>query len=133
MKNSRQINNRKELKGFRKQLRNNGTAAEATLWTQLKGRQMEGRKFRRQFSVENYILDFYCTSEKLAIELDGNYHFTPAGFEYDEIRTKFLNTKGIKVIRFENSEVFDALESVLEIIKSNFTTSGPLLKQEVSS
>ncbi|MGK7390705.1 MAG: endonuclease domain-containing protein [Candidatus Cyclobacteriaceae bacterium M2_1C_046] len=122
MKNSRQVNNRKELKGFRKQLRNNGTAAEATLWTHLKGRQLQGRKFRRQFSVENYILDFYCPSENLAIELDGYYHFTSAGFEYDEIRTKFLNTKGIKVIRFENSEVFDALESVLEIIKSNFTT-----------
>ncbi|MGK7390707.1 MAG: DUF559 domain-containing protein [Candidatus Cyclobacteriaceae bacterium M2_1C_046] len=46
MKNSRQVNNRKELKGFRKELRNNGTAAEATLWTHLKGRQLEGRKFR---------------------------------------------------------------------------------------
>ena len=125
MKYPRQVNNKPLLKEFRKQLRTNGTAAEATLWIQLKNRQLEGRKFRRQFSVDNYILDFYCPAEKLAIELDGHYHFTTEGFEYDEIRTKFLNEKGIKVIRFENSEVFDELESVLEVIKSNFTTHAP--------
>lgn len=64
MKNSRQVNNRKELLKFRKQLRNHGTPAEATLWNSLNGRQVEGRKFRRQFSVENYILDFYCPSAR---------------------------------------------------------------------
>lgn len=125
MENPRQVNNKPQLKEFRKQLRNYGTAAEATLWKSLKTRQLEGRKFRRQFSVENYILDFYCPSEKLAIELDGYDHFTAAGFEKDEIRTKFLNTEGIKVIRFENIEVFDALENVLENIKSNFTNPNP--------
>ncbi|WP_255518216.1 endonuclease domain-containing protein [Fulvivirga sp. M361] len=63
--------NKPELKKFRKELRNNGTSAEATLWTMLKNKQLEGRKFRRQYSVGYYILDFYCTSERLAIELDG--------------------------------------------------------------
>lgn len=118
----RQINNRPELKENRKQLRNNLTSAEATLWRFLKGKQLDGRRFRRQFSVENYILDFYCPAEKLAVELDGADHYTTAGFEYDEERTKFLNAQGIKVIRFENIEVFQALESVLEEIKSNFTS-----------
>lgn len=116
-----QINNRTELKQSRKSLRNNATAAEATLWKFLKGKQLEGRKFRRQHSVDNYILDFYCPAEKLAIELDGDDHYTDAGLEYDDERTKVLNTHGIKVIRFENCEVFEALEAVLEEIKSNFT------------
>ncbi|WP_323756014.1 endonuclease domain-containing protein [Roseivirga sp.] len=116
----RQINNRPTLKEFRKNLRNNLTSAEATLWKFLKGKQLEGRKFRRQFSVENYILDFYCPSEQLAIELDGAHHYTAAGVEYDTERTKVLNSHGITVIRFENREVFEALEAVLERIKGSF-------------
>ena len=126
----RQINNRPELKELRKQLRNNLTSAEATLWKFLKSKQLDGRKFRRQFSVENYILDFYCHAEKLAIELDGIYHFSAAGYQYDSERTAFLNNLGIKVIRFENCEVFNALENVLEVIKSNFTTPDSLPKVE---
>ena len=115
-----QINNKRRLKEYRKQLRNNGTSAEATLWKSLQKRQLDGRKFRRQFSVENYILDFYCPSEKLAIELDGAHHYTSAGIKLDEERDAFLNSLGITVLRFENIEVFRALESVLEAIKNNF-------------
>ena len=116
----RQIFNRPQLKENRRQLRKNGTSAEATLWLSLKNNQIEGRRFRRQFSVENYILDFYCPSEELAIELDGADHFTDAGFEYDQERTAFLNSLGIKVIRFENDEVLKHIEGVLEVIKSEF-------------
>jgi very-short-patch-repair endonuclease len=115
-----QLNNKPELKEFRKALRNHSTSAEATLWTHLKGKQLEGRKFRRQFSVGNYILDFYCTSEKLCIELDGAEHFTQEGLERDEERTAFLNSHGIRVIRFENIEIFKDIEAVLEVIKNNF-------------
>ncbi|WKK84310.1 DUF559 domain-containing protein [Marivirga arenosa] len=114
------INNKPELKAYRKNLRNNGTPAEAYLWSFLKNKQLEGRKFRRQFSVGHYILDFYCPAEKLCIELDGAAHFTDAGYEYDQQRTAFLNAQGIKVIRFENKMVFDHTESVLESIKSCF-------------
>ena len=121
----RQKNNRPELKEFRKKLRNNLTPAEAALWTSLKARQLEGRKFRRQFSVENYILDFYCPAEKLAVELDGEGHFTEEGRKYDAERTAVLNSYGIQVIRFENKEVFENLEAVLEEIRRNFTTPGP--------
>lgn len=117
-----QVNNKPSLKTFRKDLRNNGTPAEATLWLSLKNKQLDGRKFRRQFSVENYILDFYCPSEKLAVELDGADHYTEAGSEYDEERTRFLNSKGIKVIRFENKEVFENIGGVLDEIKRSFTT-----------
>ncbi len=120
MKKNFQINNRPELKEYRKNLRNNGTTAESFLWNYLKAKQLDGRKFRRQFSVGNYILDFYCPAEKLCIELDGAGHFTDAGLKYDEERTEYLNSLGIKVIRFENITVFEHTESVLEDIKSNF-------------
>ena len=62
------VNNLPTLRTFRKELRNNLTPAEARLWTLLKGSQLAGRKFRRQHSVANYILDFYCPSERLAVE-----------------------------------------------------------------
>lgn len=114
------INNRPELKAYRKALRNNGTPAEAYLWVFLKNKQLEGKKFRRQFSVGNYILDFYCPSEKLCVELDGAGHFTNTGYEYDQERTTFLSSQGIKVIRFENKTVFDHTDHVLESIRSNF-------------
>ncbi len=116
----KQLNNKPELKTFRKNLRNNSTSAEATLWNYLKNSQLENRKFRRQHSIENYILDFFCPSEKLAIELDGNDHFTGYGLTQDEIRDKFLNSLNIKVLRFENKEVFERLEGVLEEMKLNF-------------
>ena len=120
MTSYRSPNNRPELKDYRKQLRSNLTSAEATLWKYLKRKQLVGRKFRRQFSVESYIIDFYCPAEKLAVELDGAHHFTEEGLLYDEERTKVLNAHGIKVIRFENVEVFNALEAVLHAIKNNF-------------
>lgn len=114
------INNLPHLKTFRKNLRNNLTPAEAKLWSLLKNKQLEGRKFRRQFSVTNYILDFYCPSEKLAIELDGEPHFEAAQADYDYERDLFLKHCGIKVLRFENRWVWDNPEGLLEEVKSNF-------------
>ena len=118
----KKLTNLPHLKTFRKQLRKNSTPAEAKLWTMLKGKQLEGRKFRRQFSVANYILDFYCPSEKLAIELDGQGHFEAAQAEYDRERDLFLLHTGIKVLRFENKWVWDNPEGLLREIKSNFKT-----------
>jgi len=114
------IHNRISLKKFRKDLRNNLTPAEARLWSFLQNSQLEGRKFRRQHSVGNYILDFYCPSEKLAIELDGQGHLQPSVVAYDEYRTHYLETLGIRVIRFWNREIFSHPEHVLDQIKANF-------------
>ena len=66
--------NRKSLKFFRTSLRNKSTSAEAVLWNIIKSKKLDSRKFRRQHSIGNYIVDFICTSEKLVIELDGNPH-----------------------------------------------------------
>ena len=114
------LNNLGYLKNYRKDLRNNLTAAEASLWTLLKSRKLDGKKFRRQHSVGNYILDFYCPSQKLAIELDGAHHFTEEGIQKDEQRTSYLNECGITVIRFENKVVFDNTDWMLDEIKKNF-------------
>ena len=114
------LNNLLKLKSKRIELRKALTPAEATLWKHLQNSQLEGRKFRRQHSVGNYILDFYCPSEKLAVELDGAGHFTEEGVEYDEKRTEFLESVGIKVVRFENETVFKFLDHVVEEIKRNF-------------
>jgi very-short-patch-repair endonuclease len=108
------------LKQFRKELRQNLTPAEAFLWTQLKARKLEGKRFTKQHSITYYIVDFYCASEKLIIELDGEVHNNATAHEYDTKRTKKLNALGYTVIRFENKMVFDNLASVLKEIKDNF-------------
>jgi very-short-patch-repair endonuclease len=114
------IYNLKEYKFFRQTLRRHLTPAEAKLWTYLKNSQLDGRKFRRQHSIGKYILDFYCPSERLAIELDGEVHFNIAAIEYDAERSKYLMQLGIKIIRFENQMVFQQYDYVMETIMSEF-------------
>ena len=114
------LNNLPQLKALRKELRSNLTPAEAALWKALQRGQLDGRKFRRQHSFGKFILDFYCPAEKLAIELDGRHHFSDSGFEMDSDRSAFLKSHGIKVLRFENKEVFENLDGVLEEIRNHF-------------
>lgn len=115
MKND--IHNRKYLKLYRKDLRNNLTISEARLWKALQKKQLDGRKFRRQHSIEDFIVDFYCPAEKLAIELDGSVHDNMVNGTYDDERAERLNELGIKVLRFANQEIKDCLDQVLELIK----------------
>ena len=117
---SKPIHNLKILEGSRKNLRSNSTSSEAVLWTYLKGKQLKGRKFRRQHSIENYIVDFYCSEEKLVIELDGQGHYNTGGQVYDDFRDERLKALGFKVLRFENKLVFKNIESLLEEIEQQF-------------
>jgi very-short-patch-repair endonuclease len=121
VKNHRVISNKISLKPIRRELRNKSTSAEAGLWKLLKNKQIEGKKFRRQHSIENYIVDFYCSSERLIIELDGNPHGDYIQINKDEIRDNFFEKNGFKVLRFENRFVFQDPEYVIELIRSNFT------------
>ena len=105
--------NRSKEKKKRRSLRKNATEAEKKLWRYLKGKNLAGIKFRRQYSVDSYILDFYAPGLKLAIELDGEMHYTPDAKAYDRRRTKHLAKFGIEVIRFTNYEVFENIEGVL--------------------
>ena len=110
--------NKRHLKDYRKNLRNNLTPAEAALWTLLKNKQILGLRFRRQFSVNNYILDFFCPRAKLAIELDGEVHNSPEAIEHDLKRDDFLGSLDIKVLRVENKLVFENTTQVISAIET---------------
>ncbi len=97
--------NRPEELTERRSLRTNGTKEEAMMWKVLKNRQVSGVRFRRQFSVGAYILDFYCPELKLCIELDGAGHYNSEGLRHDYVRDKYLSELGIRVLRFENRAV----------------------------
>lgn len=110
------IHNKPVLKSRRQGLRNQSTPAEKRLWGLLQQSNLAGYKFRRQHSVGTYILDFYCPAEKLAIELDGDSHFTDDAITYDRERTAYLNGLNIKVLRFQNTDVYENLNGVCERI-----------------
>ena len=115
-----QVHNVTYLKDRRKELRNNLTPAEAALWRELKNKGLGHRKFRRQHSIENYIVDFYCPQEKLIIELDGEVHNDRMQAEYDQVRDDRLKQLGNKILRFENHQMFNDMEGVLRVIQQNF-------------
>ena len=107
-----------------KELRKCLTPEEAILWTQLKAHKLNGSKWRKQHPIGPYILDFYCANAKLCIELDGQGHYTFHGSREDNIRTQFLNSKGIRVIRFENRLIWDNLQEVVDIIKTELVSKS---------
>ena len=117
MNRRRLIHNDEKLNRRRTELRNTLTPAEALLWTNLKNSQLEGKKFRRQHGIGPYIVDFYCPECRLAVELDGEGHMSIQAEELDARRTEFLKRFNVRVIRFENKEVFESLEFVLEEIR----------------
>jgi len=98
---------------FARQLRVTATDAEARLWLHLRNRMLGGFKFRRQFPVGPYIADFVCIDRKLIVELDGGQH---ADNPADERRTRFLELRGYRVIRFWNPDVLSNTDGVLEMI-----------------
>jgi very-short-patch-repair endonuclease len=106
----------KNLRELARSLRKNQTEAEGYLWQYLRDRRLVGYKFRRQYPIGNYILDFYCPQKKLAIELDGGQHGTNHGLAYDQHRTAILEKHGIKVIRYWDNEVFQNTNNVLDDI-----------------
>ncbi|WP_455510196.1 endonuclease domain-containing protein [Butyricimonas paravirosa] len=118
MTNPKITHNTKKQRDIRRELRQHGTPAEATLWKFLKGRQINNLRWRRQFSIETYILDFYCPAARLCIELDGASHFSPDGGYNDERQTESLWQKhGIRTLRFENKLIFEQPENILETIR----------------
>jgi len=102
------------LKDYAKKMRNQPTEAEALLWKVLKGKQLEGFKFRRQHIIGEYITDFICLKENLIIEIDGLIHQLPENIVSDKERTLWLESEGYRVVRFTNSEVLSNLDYVLK-------------------
>lgn len=112
-----EIFNKPEKKGLRSRLRNDQTEAERILWNQLRRRQVEGQKFRRQHGLGKYIVDFYCPSLLLIIEIDGDTHSTESEIKYDKIREQYLVLLGCSILRFTNNDVYDSLNDVVETIR----------------
>lgn len=96
-----------------RQLRKTMTNAEQLLWECLRKKQLDGYRFRKQHPIGAYVLDFFCASEKLAIELDGAQHGTAEGLAKDAQRTAWLEEQGIRVLRFWNAEVMEDIGGVL--------------------
>ncbi len=111
--------NRPEQKSLRRDLRKGGEAPEAVMWTLLKNRQLDGMRFRRQFGVGPYVLDFYCPEIKLGVELDGAPHFMSGNFGCDDVREEYLfREHGIRIVRFENRDLFYNQDGVVKVILS---------------
>jgi very-short-patch-repair endonuclease len=109
-----EIFNRNRTKRKRQRLRRDMTPAERKLWNTLRNRQLLGYKFRRQFGVEEYILDFYCPALKLVVEVDGDSHFRSGSAQQDALRTRRLEKYGMHVVRFLNSDIQENLDNVVE-------------------
>ncbi len=106
------IFNSNHLLQKRIKLRKNSTPQETLLWSGIRKKQL-GCKFRRQHSIGNYIVDFYCPEKKLIIELDGWQHKREKDIRYDAKRTAYLENLGIKVLRFWNNEINNNLNGVI--------------------
>jgi 5-methyltetrahydrofolate--homocysteine methyltransferase len=106
---------------YAKKHRSQPTNAEEKLWALLKGKKLEGYKFRRQHIIGNYIADLVCLDKRLIIEIDGLIHQLPENKEADELRTLWFNEKGFKVIRFTNEQVLNKTDEVVEAISSSLS------------
>jgi very-short-patch-repair endonuclease len=109
--------NKQSEKNNRRKLRKNSTDAEKLLWEKLRGRKLSGLKFRRQYSISRFVLDFYCPKKRFAIELDGGIHNKKEVRIHDENRDGYIKSFGIKIMRIENDRVLNDIDSVLEYIK----------------
>ena len=110
--------NRLSEKPKRRFLRNDMPKAELVLWAHLRGKRVAGAKFRRQYSVGSYIVDFYCPGARLAIEVDGDSHFQPGAQRADQRRQAFIESFGIRVLRFTNTAVLENLDEVVDAIEA---------------
>ena len=103
-----------------RELRKNMTSQERKLWNIIKNRQFYGHRFRRQFPIGNYIVDFVCREAKIIIELDGGHHNQPEDIIYDKARSAFLVDEGYQVVRFWNNDIDKNLIGVYEEMKKLF-------------
>jgi len=104
------------LKPLARQMRHDPTPAEQVLWQALRGRGLNGLKFRRQHAIGRLIADFYCREARLLVEVDGSVHDYSG--EQDAIRQQFLESLGLVILRFSNQQVLTDLDAVLERIEA---------------
>lgn len=117
--------NKPQLKDRRRDLRIRQTSTETILWNELRNKKL-GYKFKRQYSISGYVVDFYCAQSKLAIEVLGSIHKTDSAKKYDDYRRRYLQSCGVRMIEFWNWEIEGQLEKVL----AKISQIVPLLDKE---
>jgi very-short-patch-repair endonuclease len=108
--------NRSNEKGLRRRLRKEMPKAEVLLWSRLRSKQLLGKRFRRQYSVGPFSIDFYCPEVNLAVELDGDTHLSPEARRHDAERQAYVESFGIRFVRFSNNDVCENLDGVIQSI-----------------
>jgi very-short-patch-repair endonuclease len=106
-----------KFKARARNLRSAQTSAEAKFWQALRNRRLAQWKFRRQHSIGRYIVDFVTLDGKLIVEVDGVTHSEPSELTRDEVRSNALEACGFHIVRVSNTDVYDNLEGVLEMIE----------------
>jgi very-short-patch-repair endonuclease len=109
--------NQTSEKQKRQTLRNNMPLSEKIVWAKLRSQQIENCKFRRQYSIDRFVVDFYSSELRLAIEIDGDSHYQNGVQQYDRDRQVFLESKGTRILRFTNQEVYQNIDGVVEKIR----------------
>lgn len=103
-----------KLRPLAREKRHDPTPAEEILWERLRREQVKGTHFRRQHVVERFIVDFYCSQARLVVEVDGPVHdYTP---EEDAIRQEYLESLGLRIVRFTNEQVLQEADTVINLI-----------------
>ncbi len=115
------IHNSKSLLERRRDLRNNSTYTEELLWEEIRGSKL-GFKLKRQHSIGKYIIDFFCSSKRLIVEIDGGIHELKDNQEYDLVRDKFFTDLGYTVLRIKSNEVEDNMKEVLQKIRGKLAS-----------
>jgi very-short-patch-repair endonuclease len=114
-----------KLKNTARTLRKNMTDTERLLWSRIRRKQLKKYQFYRQKTIGNYIVDFYCPSAKLIIELDGSQHYGEKGLRKDEIRDEYLRRLGFQVIRFPSTEIFSNIDGIVSEIFNRLPEKSP--------
>ncbi len=106
-------------------LRQNLSPVEALVWSRLKGRQLGGYKFRRQYPAGGYFIDFYCAERKLGLEFDGSQHAEKDAPAYDAERDRLIAALGIRIVRYWNREVLTNLDGVMDDLLRRLNGADP--------
>ena len=118
---------------IKRRLRSNMTGPETRLWSALRARQLQGMKFHRQHGIGPYIVDFYCPEQSLVIEVDGDSHANADQIVRDQLRDKYFQSLGLRVIRYFNNDIVKNLAGVLEDLAeklaSGSTSPRPSLRR----
>jgi very-short-patch-repair endonuclease len=129
----RAIRGQPDYLDIKRRLRSNMTGPEAQLWSRLRARQLQGLKFRRQHGIGPYIVDFYCPEQSLVIEVDGDSHADADQVVKDRQREQYLQSLGLRIIRYINDDILKNLDGVLENLAerllSKSTSPRPSLRR----